>query len=143
MERENSNNFDINTQYKEVNNLRNRYSFFLLAITASAIAFSTKQVDDRAFELQLVPLGITIILWLLSFYFGCKHIEYGHKLDKCIFMLAVQQRNNEVTIKEEALITGSELVDNSFKRQFKTLVLGAIFYIIWQIIEMYIRTINL
>ena len=51
-----------------------KYTYFLLAVTASAIAFAVQKTSGLKLTWSMVPLGLAVVLWGLSFYFGCKNL---------------------------------------------------------------------
>lgn len=129
--------------YNLLHESQNKYCYFLLAISASAIGFTIKSVDNRVFEWNLMPLGIAILFWGLSFYCGCYYIML-----KSTNMRANQEYLNSINNRERAKIL-SEIFDknsqrggNYGKRQFVFLVTGGIFYILWKLLEMFLRSIN-
>lgn len=59
---------------------KDRYSYYLLAIAAAAIAFAATRTNGVPLQEDHYVLGIAVLFWGLSFYFGCKnralHIAY-------------------------------------------------------------------
>jgi hypothetical protein len=53
---------------------QDKYTYFLLAVTASAVAFAIQKTDDVIITYSLLPLGVAIIFWGFSFYFGVKSL---------------------------------------------------------------------
>lgn len=141
--------------YKQSRTTQDKFTYFLLAVSASAIAFSVQQVSDRTFSYSLIPLGIALFLWGLSFYWGCLNIKYVNSGIYANFELVKIEngQNNEIPNNPQyiaAAVEGIKLAaeENSNKAnryanlQFKILILGAIFYIAWQFVEMWIRSIR-
>lgn len=52
-----------------------KYTYFLLAGAGAAIAFAVTQTDKAALSLWQVPLGLAVLAWAISFYFGCLHLR--------------------------------------------------------------------
>ncbi len=124
-----------------------------MAIAASAIAFSIQKVENRIFEWSLLPLGFAILSWGISFYFGCKHILYKTSSLSINYELyrTADGRSNDIPNDPKFVNMKMEVLRSSFEtnskkaskygnRQFKLVVLGGIFFILWSIIEMYLRT---
>lgn len=139
--------------YNQSRTTQDKFTYFLLAISASAIAFSIQQVSDRAFSLELIPFGVALILWGVSFYCGCMNIKYVCSTIYANFGLVQTEigENREIPshpeyIKAAADGIRSAIEHNSEKSnkyadwQFKILILGAVFYIAWQFIEMWLRS---
>lgn len=120
---------------------QNKYCYFLLAISASAIGFTIKSVDNRIFELNLLPLGIGIFFWGLSFYYGCKYLMLKSNIIRANSeYLNFPKHTAESRALNEILIENSEKIGFYGSKQFYFLVTGGIFYIIWKLLEMFLRT---
>ena len=117
---------------------------FIIAINGTLIAYAFKQIEDKKLSFDLIPLGIAIIFWGLSFYFGISSIR---KLISTriigIFRSTSDILNQDPNNKELSKKLFKKLVDtaNSYnKKMYIFLYLGGCSYIFWQIIEMYLRT---
>lgn len=148
---------------ENTNAAKDKYVYYLLAITAGAIAFVAHETREVALHEAHWILGIAVLFWLVSFYVGCKNrfldISYlsdsfwsaGLKLG-----IAAERHLLGNTITEDqqkALWTAEEFVDGvdedkktasagartCFELQFRLFVLGAVAYIAWHVYEMYFR----
>ena len=127
---------------------QNKYIFYLLAVAAAAIAFAIHSTSTSALAFSQIPLGIAVIFWGLSFYNGCKCAE--HAIDriginwKLVSLNDPSYNDMSKTIenynegKKRLDKKGTEIYDYRAK-QFKLLIIGAIFFIIWHLIEMGLR----
>lgn len=133
--------------------LQSKYTYFLLAAAGAAIAFAVNQTQTVTLSASLIPLGIAVLAWGLSFYFGCRHVsETGGMLSVNFDLVNVQEGKHRLTGKHPELIQIAseklreileEQVDQSgwFSRwQFRTLIIGAVFFLGWHLTEMYLRT---
>jgi hypothetical protein len=68
--------------HKQFTNSNDKFIYFILATTASAIGFAITQTKNEALNIFHIPLGIALLLWLSSFYFGLKNIEALNTLTK-------------------------------------------------------------
>ena len=133
--------------YEQSRLVQDKFTYFLLAVSASVIAFSVQEVSDRVFTLSLIPLGIAIILWGISFYFGCQNIRYVALTIYANYGLVLFDRVDNEAAKaasqgtKEAMENNSEKAARFSKRQYEFLIVGGLFYLCWQIIEMCIRSI--
>lgn len=137
-------NNQANQLATQFNTSQTKYVYYLLSISASCIAFSLFQTKEALLLYTHIPLGIAVSLWGLSFYFGCQ---------KLLFNLAVKMKN-QVLIKKhdqfqkypDTRETFVSEMDKDmkkagwyFKYQFKCLIWGAGFFIVWHVLEMYNR----
>lgn len=132
---------------------QSKYVYFLLAASGAAIGFTINQTQVLILSYTQIHLGLAILLWGLSFYFGCQQLQFSLKgLYINSGFLDIQKGNDKDVgsnpqmiyaaldiVKEMYEKNSSEITKNG-KRQFQFLVLGAISYILWNIIEMIVRT---
>lgn len=140
--------------YKQSRSTQDKFTYFLLAVSASAIAFSVQQVSDRTFGYSLIPLGVALLLWGISFYCGCLNIKYVCSNIYANFELVKieagqsdqvpnhpQYREAATEGIKSAVESNSNKINRYANLQFKILILGAIFYIVWQFVEMWLRSV--
>ena len=53
-----------------------KYAYFLLALTAAAMAFSLQRSEKEVFGLLLLPLALAMVSWAFSFMSGIKNLTY-------------------------------------------------------------------
>jgi hypothetical protein len=140
--------------YQQQRTHQDKYIYFILAAAASAIAYALNRAQDRLLTPILIPWGIALAFWGLSFYFGCRHQnKIGTIMFQNIEGLKIEAgRNPEignhptaiaVAVAEFVKITASESVKAHLlsRLQFWFFVAGVIAYIVWQLIEMYVRSV--
>jgi len=121
-----------------------RYLYFLLTAAASGIALSISVTKSSHIEWSQVPLAFALLSWGASFYFGCR----------CVFLRNVYLGFNAMFIKWKGENRLSQEQHDSFKKemegtsgkatshmnkQFALLVVGAILFVGWHILEMVLR----
>jgi len=139
--------------YRQLRTHQEKYIYFILATAASAIAYALNRAEGRSLTLILIPWGIALTLWGLSFYFGCRHLDRVEKIItlniKGIEIGAGRNPdfgNNSVsianTMKEvkEIIALETKKAYLLVKLQFWFFVAGILAYIFWQLIEMSIRS---
>jgi hypothetical protein len=72
--------------YKVASASQERFAFFILAASASAIAFAIVRTEDQALAPWLIPVGAAIVSWALSFLAGAEHVLARHE----VFFLNLQ-----------------------------------------------------
>ncbi len=146
---------DLRQIHEQLRRSQNRYTYFLLAAAASAIALILRSTSDSNYSWSMVPLGLAIVCWGISFFVGCRHIQYvnstlyanyNYLLVKMGIHPEVGENVSRVSAVsqgiKEAMEDNSEKANKLSRRQFQFLVLGAFFFIIWHLIEMLNRSLN-
>lgn len=139
--------------YRQHSATGDKYTYFLLAAVGAAIALSINQTQTATLSLSQIPLGAAVLLWGVSFYQGCRHIELVKAtLRSNGALLRVQAGEDPMTgrnmqaigIASETLL---EIIDKQSTGagraatwQFRCLVLGGIAYLVWHVLEMWLRT---
>ena len=131
---------------------QNKYIYFILGISGAAMALSVNQTKESSLAWSQMPLAIAVILWGLSFFYGCLNRLWtlsALSTNAGIFEVAAGKNpiigNHPIIIQE-----GTKILDGIFEKQsnkaakyaewqFKCLIAGAISYLIWHILEMYLR----
>lgn len=138
--------------YRTLRTSQDKYSYFLLAAAGAAIAFSVTQTQDDVLGWSQSPLAVAVALWGVSFYLGCQSIRY---VNSTLYangdLLKVEAgRHPSVGDHPQMMMAASEgirsaIESNSQKTQslgewqFRTLIAGAAFFVLWHVIEMYLR----
>jgi len=128
-----------------------RYVYFLLAAAASAIGFAITQSKVEPLKWIHIPLGMSVLLWAISFISGLRFIEYTTSF---IFQnqnyLAFKRELKSYTQVDAAklLIEFKTRMSKTNKKQLQkmkfygntqsiSLLFGALSYIVWHIIRMW------
>lgn len=132
-----------------------KYSYFLLAIAASAVAFLVQKTESAIFTWPLAFVALALVCWSLSFLFGCltqQSIQHAIRSNYILLQLQKGTHPNQPSSTEEFAIAKeitNKNIDRKMKNagffsvwQFRLLVIGAGFFLVWHIIEIAIRTIN-
>ncbi|PTB91886.1 hypothetical protein C9994_14810, partial [Marivirga lumbricoides] len=71
-------------QYRDLQNLfrseQSKFGYFIISLTVSSIAFTVYQTTDEALNIYHSLLGVAIITWGLSVYFGISSIMHTNTL---------------------------------------------------------------
>jgi hypothetical protein len=121
-----------------------KYTYFLLAASASAIAYSAEKTASLKMELSMLPLGAAVLLWLASFFFGCRsayHVNWAISANYAWLNLRTEQ-GQEKAVKnlESRIVNSSERARRYSEWQFFCLIVGAGLFVAWRVWEMIIRT---
>jgi hypothetical protein len=143
----------IESLYKQIVEKQDKYTHLLLAVTASAIAFSVQKTENAKFAWSLIPMGFAILAWGSSFYCGCKNLLCTQDSMKATYSLLQISRgvhidqpssNQELTI---AMKDGIDVIKEDTKKaysfemwQYRLLIIGAICFLIWHILGIWLRT---
>ena len=127
---------------------QDKYVYYLLSIAASCIAFSLYQTREIKLMLDQIPLGIAIFLWGCSFYFGCKKVVMGISI--IYYSVAFLKKSNQIALDDSIakeqdkniasyINGGRREAANYQKWQFSLLIWGALFFILWHVLQMWAR----
>lgn len=138
--------------YKQHRTAQEKYIYFLLAAAGAAIALVVNQTQGLPLRLSQAPLGLAVMLWGLSFYFGCRHLTY---VELTLFhnaeLLKVQSGEHpNVGNRPDLAMIANEVIREVIERdgrrshrfarlQFASLIVGAILFLGWHVFEMWLR----
>jgi hypothetical protein len=141
---------EIYTQHREV---QNQYRYFLLAASGAAIALAINQTQAAGMSWSMAPLGIAVLCWSVSFYCGCRYLTYTEAiLFSNMDLLRVQRGQHPEAGSHPEMIQAatdgirSAIAENVItaaslaRNQFRFLIAGAVFFIIWHILGMCLRS---
>ena len=140
--------------YRALRESQNKHTYFLLAVVGAAIALVVNQTQGSSLCWSQLPLAASVLAWALSFLFGCRNRAYvSSGLHTNVALLEVSTgRNKLVGTNPEAIQVAREILHDILENQsskasryanlqFRLLVTGAILYVAWHVLEMYMRTI--
>jgi len=139
--------------YRLLREAQNKHTYFLLATAGAAIALTVNQSQGAAMTWYQIPLAVGVLSWGLSFFFGCRYVSYiNSALYANAVLLQVQSgQHPEVGTHPQMMAAASEGIRQAIESnsehanrlghlQFRLLVAGAVLYIVWHILEMYLRS---
>jgi hypothetical protein len=139
--------------YRQLRTSQDKYIYFILAAAASAVAFALVRTQDLPLSFRLVPWGLALFLWGLSFFCGCQHLRYvSSTLFSNAELLRIQRgQHPQVGAHPEMIAAASEGIKSAMeynseranilaKRQFYLFIAGALAYVAWHVLQMYART---
>ena len=137
--------------YKATREGQDKYTYFLLAGAGAAIAFAVTQSQTATLTWSKLPLALAVLSWAFSFYAGCRQLrdvtivlQQNYDLLRIEEGLHPQFPNHPqvVAIIEEAVRETADKSGRWGARQFRFLVAGAVFYVLWHVTEMALRTLG-
>jgi hypothetical protein len=126
-----------------------KYTYFLLAGAGAAIAFAVTQSQTATLSWSKLPLAAAVVCWGISFYFGCRQVQTRASLMFQNFqMLRVRDGEHPefppnpavINVIRKILEEQSNKSGASGAWQFRFLIGGAFFYVVWHVTEMALRT---
>lgn len=131
---------------------QDKYIYFLLAAVGAAIGFALAQTKGAALAWSQVPLGLAVLCWAGSFYAGCQRIRFIEaSLRSNADLLQVEAgRHPNTGMHPHAIAIASSELRSIFEKQgdgakafatwqFALLVAGAGLYVVWHVVEMFLR----
>jgi len=137
---------------KQFRNQQEKYTYYIIALCVSAIGFSIIITKGQKLNFSQIPLGISIITWSLSIFYGFKLIEMILRilhLNNELFEIA--QGTNQISgTNPEKIKIGIDTISQIIKEgsakatkygnsQFRFFFIGMFTFIIWHVIEMYFQ----
>jgi len=140
---------NIDNSYRDLHRFhtegQTKYVYFLLAAAASGIGLTTSLTSESTLQLDQIPLGLAVVLWGLSFFFGARAM-YKRNVMYGLNAVAIDMARKKSISTDENQSLYDEINDQNSKAskyvrwQFYLLVAGAIAFITWHVVKMYIRT---
>jgi hypothetical protein len=138
--------------YRQYRIAQDKYVYFLLAAAGATIAFAVNQTQGAKLAWSQLPLACAGACWALSFFFGCQHLNY---VESTLFandalLKVIAGEDPQIGMHPQRMAAASEgireVIELNSKRaggfarwQFRCLVLGAVFYLAWHVIGMWLR----
>jgi hypothetical protein len=128
-----------------------KYTYYIIALSVTSIGFAVYKSSEQSLSLSHIPLGIAVTSWCLSIFFGFKFIRF---IIASIYLNYKKVTKNEVIWggdpNYDIIVIGDELYgettvsSNGAKISFLSLnyffYTGIILFIVWHVLEMYLRT---
>lgn len=138
--------------YRQFRTHQDKYIYFLLAATGAAIALAINRTQNVAFTRSLIPWGVAVLLWGASFACGCRYLaNLGSGLWSNYELIRVERGEHLEAQTPDIIRAASEgirdaLMERSKKTvrlgwwQFTLFIAGAVSFIIWHVIQIYLHT---
>ncbi|QQS16042.1 MAG: hypothetical protein IPK84_01640 [Candidatus Moraniibacteriota bacterium] len=141
--------------HRSLQESQRQYTYALLAVSVAVIGFALKETSGKALDASQLALGWAVILWALSFFYGCKHVQYFNSSLYANGALLQIENNEHPDTKgysptaraaayegvRKAFETNSDKANQYCHWQFRLLILGSLSYIAWHVLNMYTQMI--
>lgn len=144
---------DLIEVYRQHKSAQDKLTYFLLAVTASAIAFAVQKSEGINISTSMIPLGLSGISWALSFFYGIRKLMWTIAVlyaNMGLLQLKNGIHPNQPNHPDEvkAAIQGIRNAANqnidgaerSSKRQSGLFIFGTVCFIVWIVLKMIIST---
>ena len=125
-----------------------RHTFYLLAVVGAAVGFALTQTQGAVLACSQTPLGLAMVSWLLSFCSGLRHLD-GVLVTLSMNAIEIEVRNglqptlpsspNVIRVIKDEMNRYAKSAALSSKVQVWALLAGIVFYVVWHVLEMYLR----
>jgi len=121
-----------------------KYTYYIIALSVAAIAFTVHQTFELKIKITQIPLGLAISCWIFIIYNGLSFLQGNLKfladnilLFEMLKQLPYAMDNQEVSkLFLETLGPLSKRNEKKPKMQLYSFYLAIIFFISWRVIEM-------
>ena len=141
-----------------------QYIYFLLATSGAAIAYSVEVANTSKLSWPLLLLMLALLSWGVSFYAGCKSLQFDISVNNLTFdvqqqaeaietaqkiltpeqILGVRKNYEEnIQITNQALYISGSKASIYLDLQFRSLIIGVIAFVVWRATEFVINAVDL
>jgi hypothetical protein len=130
-----------------------RYTYFLLTAAGAGIGLTVNQTREAVLAWSQIPLAAAVLSWGLSFFCGVRYLDYlnAATYDNMELLNIQAGRHPLAGTHPEKIQIGVDFIKGKIEEQgskasifarwqFGLLMTGAVFYVLWHILEMYLRT---
>ena len=139
-----------------------KYIYFLLATSGAAIAYGVEVAGSSKLSWPLLLLVLALASWALSFYAGCKSLQFDISANNLTFdaqqqtevIIAAQKMVSAEQISElkesyeeniqlinQALNLSSSKAGEYLVLQFRSLIIGVVGFVAWRATEFVINAV--
>ena len=120
-----------------------KYAYFLLAVAASAVGFAVQKTTGVGMQWSQLPLAVATGLWGTSFFFGCRHLLWSQAalVANSDWIKSTNENKPELAAAARSALN-EHGADSAFyaQWQFRLLVIGAVSFLFWHVLEMFLLT---
>ena len=137
--------------YKQHRAAYDKYSYVLLAIAASAVAFVVQKSEGHVLSWEILPLGLSVVSFGLSFWCGVRGIErviatLGATYHLILFETGThpdQLSEGDPTAGPRRAVTQDTNKATTYSRwQYRFLIIGSVLFLTWHILITYQATLT-
>lgn len=136
--------------YRSLQRSQEKYVYFLLSATIASIGFTITQTQDlEGLDYCQLPLGLSLLFWGLSFWFGCRNrSSFNSALFANYELLKVQMDKHPLTKGRDSVFVKATLkeimkvinghtkkIERYGKLQMDMFISGIVAFICWRIVE--------
>ncbi len=138
---------------QEFRDKQEKYVYYLIALSVSAVGFSIYKTENHSLTCSLVPLGLAVLSWSISIFCGLKFLKYtiSNLYANNVYYEIIEGKHPDIGntpdyIKagvagfKEAMEINIKTMEIYFKIQGYLFYIGILLFIVWHIIEMYLKS---
>lgn len=139
--------------YKVMQEMRQKYTYFLLAAAAACVGFSVTQSKDAQLSVDMAPLALAVAFWGISFCYGCRYLSLrSSSIGANIEILRLRGGRHPAAGRDVKMIAaGLEVIETDFdltnnkvsfayRWQFRWFVIAGAAFLAWHVWQMWLRT---
>jgi hypothetical protein len=132
----------IDNLIRNYTDAQEKYTYYILAVNAACMAFTINLTKNSHIDVSQLPLGLAVICWCTSFYYGILQIKCRLDIIEINIKLLrnhIYNREKEEKQRLEQLQEYSLKESKYVKKLNLFLICGTLLFIIWHIIMMCIN----
>jgi len=132
---------------------QSKYVYFILAAAAGGIALAVRMTADATLHWSLAPLGAAVLSWGLSFFHGCRNLQYVQEVTAKNAQQLKMARGDDPVVGRDPSMRGvatkamKEIIDRDITAtgkhyvwQFRYLVTGGVLFVGWHVLRIVLRS---
>lgn len=132
--------------YRSLNQLQEKYIFYIIALSFSAIGFSVYLTMGKPLIFEQIPLGLAVLSWGLCIYYGFNYVKKIIESKSVNFEMLKLEGNRTAMNLSDYSSKSNELVDEDqrihvliikyYKYQEMFFYIGIGLFLVWHVLEM-------
>jgi hypothetical protein len=132
--------------YRSLSQLQEKFVFYIIALNVFAIGFSVFLTIEKPLVLTQIPLGIAVVSWALSIWFGMNYLKKLIDAKSINFEMLKLEGSRTISNQNEYTIKSNDLMDEDQRVHIKIIkylkyheflfYAGIVCFLFWHFLEM-------
>lgn len=132
--------------YRSLSQLQEKFVFYLIALNVAAIGFAVYLTMDKPLVLTQIPLGMAVVSWGLSIWFGTNYLKKLIDSKSINFEMLKLEGNRTLINQNDYAAKSNDLMEEDQQIHVKIIqylkyheglfYAGIIFFLTWHFLQM-------